>query len=231
MPRIRLLATLAAIVLTPALLAPPAAAEFREGEHYQRLPVPVETRNPDKVEVVEVFSYACIHCKNFEGEAEAWRAQAPDYVDYQRLPATFNDTWKALAQGYYTAEALGVTEQVHRPIFSAIHERGQNVADPERMAEVFAAEAGIAAEQFHQTFRSFGVRSRVQQADARGRAYRLTGTPAMIVDGMYRVDARGAGSNAGMLEVVDYLVAQRRTAAEAAGRGDDAETRRVVGRQ
>jgi protein dithiol oxidoreductase (disulfide-forming) len=216
MLRNRFLAVLAAAVIAPVLMAPSVAAQFQEGVHYERLPVAVETRNPQKVEVVEVFSYACIHCKNFQTEVEAWLANVPEHVDFQRVPATFNDAWKALAQGFYAAEALGVTEQVHTAIFSAIHDRGRNVADPALMAEVFEAAAGVPAEKFLQTYNSFGVRGRVQQADARGRAYRLTGTPSVIVDGTYRVDARGAGSNASMLEVVDYLVAQRHAAEAAA---------------
>jgi protein dithiol oxidoreductase (disulfide-forming) len=229
MLRSRFLAVLVAAVIAPVLLAPSAAAQFQEGMHYERLPVAVDTRDPRKVEVVEVFSYACIHCKNFQEEVEAWRANAPEHVDFQRVPATFNDAWKALAQGFYTAEALGVTEQVHAAIFSAIHDRGRNVADPALMAEVFETAAGVPAEKFHQTYKSFGVRSRVQQADARGRAYRLTGTPSVIVDGMYRVDARGAGSNASMLEVVDYLVAQRRVAGQAQESSGAAGSAQVIG--
>jgi protein dithiol oxidoreductase (disulfide-forming) len=217
---LRNLAVLVAMVVAP-MVAPKALAEssqsaqFQEGVHYERLPVAVETRNPQKVEVVEVFSYACIHCKNFQVEVEEWLASKPEHVDFQRMPATFNETWMALAQAFYTAEALGVTEQVHAPIFSAIHDRGRNLAEPALMAEIFEASAGIKPEQFNQVYRSFSVRSRVQQADARGRAYRLTGTPTLIVDGLYRVDARMAGSNDGMLAVVDHLVAERRTAAEA----------------
>jgi protein dithiol oxidoreductase (disulfide-forming) len=210
-----LVAMLVAPVVAPQALAEAQSSQFQEGVHYERLPVAVETRNPQKVEVIEVFSYACIHCKNFQREVDEWLANIPEHVDFQRLPATFNETWMALAQAFYTAEALGVTEQVHGPIFSAIHDRGRNVADPALMAEIFEASAGVKPEQFNQVYRSFSVRSRVQQADARGRAYRLTGTPTLIVDGLYRVDARMAGSNAGMLAVVDHLVAQRRAAAEA----------------
>ena len=65
-------------------------------------------------------------------------------------------------------------------------------------------------EQFNQVFNSFSVRSRVQQADGRGRVYRITGTPSLIVDGTYRVDARMAGSHEEMLAVVDYLVERER---------------------
>lgn len=207
------------ITLLLVLLPVGALAEgsFQEGVHYERLPIPVDTRDDGKVEVVEVFSYACIHCKNFQGAMEAWRAEKPDYVDFYRMPATFNATWLALAQAYYTAEALGVTEQVHAAIFSAIHDRGEKLQEPALMAELFQSVAGIEPEQFNQVYNSFSVRSRVQQADARGRAYRLSGTPTLIVDGRYRVDGRMAGGNGSMLDVVDFLVAQSHAPAESAG--------------
>jgi protein dithiol oxidoreductase (disulfide-forming) len=200
-------------VATPAA----AATSYQEGEHYERLPIPVDTRDPDKVEVVEVFSYGCIHCKTFQPAMDAWQQDLPEHVDFYRMPATFNQSWEALAQLYYTAEALGVTERVHTAIFQAIHDRGENLTDPDLMAALFEREAGIEPDQFHKVFNSFSVRSRVQQAHARGLAYRLSGTPTLIVDGTFRVDGQMAGGNAEMLNVVDYLVAQRHAA-----EGDDA---------
>lgn len=198
---------------------PAPSVRFQEGVNYERLPVVVEARDPSKIEVVEVFSYACIHCKTFEPAVEAWAVEISDDIDFYRMPATFNQTWTALAQGYYTAEALGVLDQVHEAMFRAIHDRSVNLADPELMAQLFEAAAGVTPVQFNQVFNSFSVRSRVQQADARGRVYRITGTPTMIVDGTYRVDARMAGSHGNMLDVVDYLVEQQRAAGQSAAVG------------
>jgi thiol:disulfide interchange protein DsbA len=216
MLRIGIIVVLLTTLLAQAVPAWSEAAVYQEGEHFDRLPIPVDTRDPSKVEVVEVFSYGCIHCKNFQGAVDAWREGIPEHVDFYRLPATFNPTWEALAQLFYTAEALGVTERVHGPAFQAIHDRGVNLTDVDLMAELFEREAGVTPEQFRQVFNSFSVRSRVQQAHARGVTYRLSGTPTIIVDGMYRVDGRMAGGNAEMLDVVNYLVAQRHA--------DDAET-------
>ena len=57
-----------------------------------------------------------------------------------------------------------------------------------------------------------------ERAEAHGRAYGVTGVPALIVDGRYRVDGRMAGNNTNMLKVVEYLVAQRQGgAADVAG--------------
>ena len=188
---------------------PGADTGYQEGVHYERIPVAIGTRDPNKVEVVEIFSYACVHCRNFQPAVDAWLEDAPANVDFFRLPATFDPTWAKLAQAFYAAEALGVTDAVHELIFSGIHDGGANLADPDKLAQLFKDAAAIEPEAFNQVFNSFSVRSRVQQADARTRAYRITGTPTLIVDGRFRVDARMAGGNAGMLAVVDHLVAQQ----------------------
>lgn len=207
-----------AVVLTAIALAgfsfTVQAAEFEEGTHYERLTVPVQTADDSRVEVVEAFSYACIHCKTFDPALEAWRHEQGAGVDFQRMPAIFNQTWAIFAQAYYTAEVLGVTEQVHTPIFKAIHEQGKDLRDPAAMAILFETFAGVSKSDFEQVYDSFGVRSKMQQAQAHGRAYGITGTPSMIVDGLFRTDGQMAGSNAMMLEVVDFLVAKQ---AEARG--------------
>ena len=185
------------------------AMEFEEGTHYERLTVPVQTADDSRVEVVEAFSYACVHCKTFDPAVEAWHHEQGAGVDFQRLPAIFNQTWAVFAQAYYTAEVLGVTEQVHTPIFKAIHEQGKDLRDPAAMAILFESFAGVPKADFEQVYASFGVRSKMQQAQAHGRAYGLTGTPSMIVDGLFRTDGQMAGSNAMMLEVVDFLVAKQ----------------------
>jgi thiol:disulfide interchange protein DsbA len=191
-------------------IAPGAwAMDFEEGVHYERLSVPVQTADESRVEVVEAFSYACIHCKTFDPAVDAWHEEQGAGVDFQRMPAIFNPTWAIFAQAFYTAEVLGVTDQVHTPIFKAIHEQGKDLRDPAAMAILFETFAGVPKADFDQVYSSFGVRSKMQQAQAHGRAYGLTGTPSMIVDGLFRTDGQMAGSNAMMLEVVDFLVAMQ----------------------
>lgn len=189
-----------------------AAAEYEEGVSYARIAVPVETQDPSRIEVVELFSYACVHCKTFDPTLEAWRQIQPDDVLFRREPAIFNQTWALFAQAFYTAQVLGISDEIHTPMFLAIHEQGVDLRDPAMMAALFQSAAGIPPEEFTQVFNSFGVRSRVQQADAHGRAYGVTGVPTLIVDGQFRVDGRMAGDNTGMLQVVDYLVKQQRIA-------------------
>ena len=188
------------------LIAPVRAADFVEGTHYERLPVTVDTKDDSKVEVVEVFSYACVHCFNFDPMIDAWKARQDEGVDFQRVPAIFSADWELLAQAFYTAETLGVGDAVHMPIFEGIHVKNQDLRRAPLLMDLFSETADVSEDDFNTAYSSFSVRSRVQQAKAKVRAYRVTGVPSMVVNGKYRVDGRMAGNNTKMLQVVDYLV-------------------------
>ncbi len=194
------------LLVSVSFSVPARAAEFVEGTHYELLPVSVETRDATKVEVVEVFSYACVHCFNFDPMVESWKGRQDENVDFLRVPAVFNADWELLAQSFYAAESLGVTDQVHMPMFEGIHVKNQDLRRAPLLADLFETSAGVSEEDFNTAYNSFSVRSRVQQAKAKGRAYRVTGVPSLVVNGKYLIDGRMAGSNTKMLEVVDYLV-------------------------
>ena len=54
-----------------------AQETWQEGKNYFLIEPTQATTTGDKVEVVEVFSYGCVHCKNFEPMFGAWKKAAP----------------------------------------------------------------------------------------------------------------------------------------------------------
>jgi len=186
---------------------------FEEGVHFKKLPVPVQTQNADKIEVIEIFSYGCVHCYSFDPQIELWRSEQSDDVNFRRIPAVFSQSWEPLARAFYAAQVLGVGEKVHMPIFTAIHQSGVNLQTAAQIARLFNSTAGVDEQEFISVFNSFGVRSQVQQAGADSRMYRITGVPTLVVAGKYVVDGVMAGNNSRMLQVVDFLVQQERVAA------------------
>ena len=205
-----LLKNLMALIVSMTLSAPIAAEKYVEGVHYEAIDIPVKTgfegEQPPKVEVVEVFSYMCIHCYSFDPLLKLWEQNKAEQAVFNRLPAVFSADWELMARAFYTAEILDVSEQMHEPLFEAIHKQPKNLRDEDIMAALFLEHAEIPAAEFTESFNSFFVRSRVMQARAKGRAYGITGVPVMIVNGKYRVGGRMAGSNEAMLDVVDFLV-------------------------
>ena len=189
---------------------PQSPPPYEEGTHYYRFPVPVETEDPDRIEVTEVFSYACIHCYRLDPLLERWRAGLPGDVAFRRIPAVFNETWALLGRMFYAAEVLGVGEQMHMPLFQAIHDRGLDVGRLEVAGELFWFEARVKPDDFEEAVNSFGVFTRLRQADALGRVYRVTGVPTLVVNGKYRIDSTGAGSHEEMLRVAEFLIDKER---------------------
>lgn len=200
----------AAVALVPVVLLvsqPEVKAQepFVEGQDYALIKKPVRTGNPSKVEVTEVFWYGCPHCSQFQPAFDAWKEKQSEDLVVRHSPAMWNKKMETHARIFYTATALGKQEVMHREIFDAMHvAKKRLVKEP----EIFALfqKHGVTKEQFDKTYKSFGVNSMVQQANARARAYGIAGTPEVIVNGKYRISASMTGTQKKMLEVVDYLV-------------------------
>ncbi len=187
-----------------ALFSVSAQAEYEAGVHYFELPTPVVVSTKG-IEVTEYFSYGCNHCYQFEPILAAWVATLPEDVTFTRTPAMWNQGYTLLAQTYYTLLAMDLLDKMHLEIFNAIHLKRRNIRSPEDMAE-FLSELGVDPLAFVKVFNSFGVTSSLRMADARGRAYRATGVPTLIVQGKYRIEAGSAGSTQEMLKVAEYLI-------------------------
>ncbi len=187
-------------------------ATAADGQGYIEIAQAVRPANPDKIEVTEVFWYGCSHCFHFEPMVKAWAKTLPDDVEFRPSPAMWNPLMVVHAQAFYTAQALGVLDQVHQLIFDEINLRKNRLADEASIAQLFKDAAGVDEEKFKKAFNSFGVMSQVKQAESRARSYGIAGTPELIVNGKYRVTGRSAGGHTEMLEVAEQLIAKERAA-------------------
>lgn len=193
-----------------AVIAQPVTEQkYQAGTHYTVLEAPVRTRDSSKVEVVEVFWYGCSHCYHFEPLVSQWKKKQATDVDFWRSPAIWNATMKLHAKAFFTANALAVTEKVHIPLFTTLVVERKRLSNKSQIEDLFA-DYGVDRAKFGKMFDSFSVNSLVNQADARARSYKVSGTPELVVNGKYRVGAKKAGGQAQMLEVVDFLVAKER---------------------
>ena len=218
---------LAALVLT-VLVAPTACAQsmverYQEGTHYARIDPPVATTAPaGKVEVVEVFNYACPHCATFQADVDKWRASAPSTVHFAYLPAAWSPAWEAYARAYYAAESLGILTRSHEPIFKALHTEHVQIRNLEELAQWYT-QFGVTQEQFMAAFESPETTAKIGKSRELVPAYRVDGTPSVVVAGKYRVTGEMACAavasgtpctHAAVFEVVDFLVAKELAAAK-----------------
>lgn len=182
----------------------PLAARAQRADYYELTPPQPVQAASGKIEVLEFFWYGCIHCYNLEPRLETWLKTLPKDVEFRRVPAVFNERWGHDAAIYYSFEALGLVEKLHRPFFDAIHrDRLRTDRWPELSA--WLEKNGVDAKKFEATVKSFGVQSKTKGAVRMTSAYKIDGTPAMAVHGRYTVPSSEA-----MLGTVNTLVAQVR---------------------
>ncbi len=211
MPKWLMFAAVALVPVVMLLSQPQVEAQepFTAGKDYAVIKEPVRTGNPNKVEVTEVFWYGCGHCNNFRPVFDQWKKQQSDDLLIRHSPAMWNKNMAVHARIFYTATALGKQEVMHKSIFDAMHKQKKKLLKTSEISALFA-QYGVDKETFEKTFKSFGVNSMVQQSDSRARAYGITGTPELVINGKYRISAGMTGSQAKMLEVAEFLIEKER---------------------
>jgi len=188
------------------------AADLVEGVQYKALKPAVPTSvAPGKVEVVEVFWYACGHCYLLEPKLAAWEknGKAP-YVEVIRMPAVWNEVLKTHARLFYTIEILGKPE-LHGEAFREINVRGNRLDTPDKI-EAFFTTRGVAKADFQKAFSGFAVESKLARAVDLNKRYRITSTPTVIVNGKYVTDAGMAGGEDKLFQVINALAAREKPA-------------------
>lgn len=186
------------------------APAYEEGKQYSVIPGQPKP-GPSDLNVTEVFWYGCGHCYRFEPMINEWKKTLAADVTFERSPAMWKqrrnpeDAMWTHAKLYYTASAMGLLDKLHPVFFDAMHKKNMRLVTPEEISTL-VGQQGVDGKLFVDTMDSFAVSAQVQQADARQRTYRISGTPEIIVGGYYHVSASKAGDQQAMLDVANFLL-------------------------
>lgn len=180
-------------------------ANFVAGEEYVVLDKPVKTVTGDKVEVRELFWYYCPHCFNVEPLVENWVKKLPESAKFIRQPAVFSDRWVNGAIFYYVLEQLNEVDRLHSKLFDAIHLHKKPFVDNEDFISWLVSN-GVDKDKASNAFKSFSVRIKVNKSKLNTVKYGTSGVPVFVVNGKYWVDAKHAGGEKRMFEVIEYLI-------------------------
>ena len=183
--------------------------EFLEGEHYQLIENPRRIRG-NSIEIIEFFSYGCVHCFRLEPLLADWLEEQGDDVNFRRIPAIASEYWRILGRAYFTLEQMGLIDDYHMTIFRTLHQTQRDLATPELLFR-FIEEAGIDRETFESTYRSSQVIAAMDQADQMARRLKVAAVPTIIVQGKYSVRTTRSIGQKRMLDVMDHLAAIERS--------------------
>lgn len=216
--------------------AAPAAKPFVdngqwvEGKDYFRIdPAQPKYIPTDKIEVVEIFSYACPACNAFHGAMDQIEKSLPANAVVHYLPAAFrpDENWPVYQRADLAAEALGVRAKAHDALFDATWKTGETATydlaqgRPKPKAAwptiddlaKFYGKFGVDPKEFVAVANSFTINTKMKQADDMLKAYGVNGTPTIVVDGKYRFSPSDVGTVQRAVELTQWLVAK-----EAAGK-------------
>src|SRR5215472_11777490 len=186
---------------------------WKPGVNYQPL-VPSQSTDvaPGKVEVMEVFWFACPHCYALEPNVLAWLKKKPAYVEFVRVPVIWDNMKTAHARLYYTLQALG-RDDLFEQAFSTAQQvqttplAGATDADTLRMQQAFAVQHGISADDYAKAFNSFSVNANMARAQEITQRFKVDHVPFFIINGKYTTDVTMAGGEEQLMQLVSDLAA------------------------
>ncbi|MFC5580641.1 thiol:disulfide interchange protein DsbA/DsbL [Rhodanobacter terrae] len=220
----------ASTAATPVAAAPFVDnGKWVEGKNYFVIEPAQPTSHPGKIEVTEVFSYACPACNAFHSTADQIAKSLPPNAVMNYLAASFrpDENWPLFQRAFYAAQALGVVGKTHDAMFDAAWKTGELAtydlkAGKPKPKEAwptiddiakFYAKYGVDPKEFVGVANSFSINTQMKRADDLMKAYGVDSTPTMIIDGKYRFTTSSAGGYAQSIELTQWLVAK-----EAAGK-------------
>ncbi|WP_027864805.1 thiol:disulfide interchange protein DsbA/DsbL [Massilia alkalitolerans] len=196
-------ALIAATMVASTAIASPA--DPKNGVDYQTLaaPQPVQATGK-KVEVIEFFAYHCPACNMLEPTFNQWIKKQGDNIVARHIPLPFQGPTDPEARLFLTLEAMGKLDQYHHRVFQAVHVQRQRLTKDDQIIE-WAVKNGLDKAKFMETWNSFGVTTKLRRLSQMSSAYKVTGTPTIIIDGKYVVSP-GQIQEANKIQDVNQLM-------------------------
>jgi thiol:disulfide interchange protein DsbA len=200
------LVSLFALMLLPVFAF---AANYTEGEHYTK----VSEEISKKPEVREFFSFYCPHCMQFEPFMAKLKTSIPEEAKFEMnhvdfLRAASPKIQGMLSKAVVVAHKMGIEKKVIGAIFNYIQVQRAVFTSEKDIRNVFVLN-GADGEKFDKLMKSFGVVSKAKamkkQQEYFAKKGALTGVPAVIVNGKYRVDAKGLDRNNFEQDYIDLV--------------------------
>jgi thiol:disulfide interchange protein DsbA len=175
-------------------------------------PQPVHTPVKGKIEVAEVFSYACGACASANPVINTWKKTKANDINFVYVHSVIQGgPWERFARGFFAAEAKNIRDRSHDAVFQAVFvdQSLSNTASLEDIAK-FYGKYGVTSTQMLAIMNSPSINAKLNRSKQFSLRTGANSTPTIIVAGKYKVNSTRDGGFAGMMRTVDFLVAKER---------------------
>mgnify|MGYP001434779752 FL=1 len=183
------------------------AVQPEPGVNFKTTKESIPTKSKDKIEVVELFWYGCVHCFNMDPYLDKWADDLPKDVTFKRIPAIPRKDWVASAKAYYALESLGLVNKLHEKLFDAIHkEKLFKHNDTKALINWIALNGKLDKKDVEAAFNSFSMKSKLSRSFKIFKAAGATGVPTMIIDGKYFTSSTMAGGEQNAIDIMNFII-------------------------
>jgi thiol:disulfide interchange protein DsbA len=177
------------------------------GVNFKTTKQEIPTEFKDKIEVVELFWYGCVHCYNMDPYLDKWADNLPKDVIFKRVPAIPRKDWVESAKAYYALESLGVVNKLHEKLFDAIHkEKAFKHNDTNALINWITLNGKLEKKNVEAAFNSFSMKSKLSKSYKLFKAAGATGVPTMIIDGKYFTSSTMAGGEKNAIDIMNFII-------------------------
>jgi len=183
------------------------AVEPIPGVNFKTTKKIIPTESKDKIEVIELFWYGCIHCYNMDPYLDKWADNLPKDVTFKRVPAIPRKAWVESAKAYYALETLGIANKLHEKLFDAIHkEKLFSHNDTKSLINWIALNGKLDKKKVESAFNSFSMKAKLSRSYKIFKAAGATGVPTMIIDGKYFTSSTMAGGEQNAIDIMNFII-------------------------
>ncbi|MEI6860049.1 MAG: thiol:disulfide interchange protein DsbA/DsbL [Shewanella sp.] len=200
-----------AILIALTLLMAPVAAmaiDYEEGVHYTVINQGPATAKP---QITEFFSFYCGHCYNFsKTEVPKIKANLPDGVVFKQNHVEFigKEMGIEMSRAFAVSYQLKIEDKIEKAIFSAIHDKKEHFTSRNDIRKLFIAN-GVEGKDFDAAANSFMVSAQMAQMKRATSNAKISGVPALVVNGKYRVETGEIKSYDELLDIAYYLTSMK----------------------
>ncbi len=183
------------------------SVEPQLGVNFKPIDPPIAAESTNKIEVIELFWYGCIHCYHMDPYLDKWSDKLPKDVTFKRVPAIPRKDWAAAAKAYYALEALGLEHKLHEKLFDAIHkDRTLNPDDDKALAQWIAINGKLDIGEVNAAFNSFSMNAKLSKSSNMFKAAGATGVPSIIIGGRYLTSSTMAGGEQNTIDLMNIII-------------------------
>ena len=187
---------------------------YKEGKDYTVIKPPIISKAaPGKIEVMEFFWYGCPHCYRLQEHWVPWLRMHAAEIEYKPQVAILGKSWEVMGKAHHAMLLIGgFDEKLHADFFTAIHVNKNKIQtldgdEPKALFDWVARSKGADyAKKFKTEYTGLTMGGWLARDRELQKAYKIEGTPTIVVAGKYSVNPSQAGNEAAMVPIVTYLL-------------------------